>query len=75
MRETYGHSLAVDPWGTVIADAGDPVGVTFVDIDPAEALAARRRIPSLAHDRAYTAPPHEREPSATPWSSRSSARS
>ena len=57
VRETYGHSLAVDPWGTVIADAGDPVGVSFVDIDPADTLAARRRIPSLAHDRAYTAPP------------------
>jgi len=56
-RKTYGHSLAVDPWGTVIADAGDPVGVSFVDIDPADTLAARRRIPSLAHDRAYTAPP------------------
>ena len=56
-RKTYGHSLAVDPWGTVIADAGDPVGVSFVDIDPADTLAARRRIPSLAHDRAYTPPP------------------
>ena len=56
VRETYGHSLAVSPWGEVLADAGTETGVTFVDIDPAEAAEARRRIPALAHDRPYAAP-------------------
>ncbi len=56
VRETYGHGLAVAPWGEVLADAGTETGVTFVDIDPAEAAAARRRIPALAHDRPYAAP-------------------
>lgn len=56
VRETYGHSLAVDPWGKVIAEAGEGVGVTFVALDPSEAAAARVRIPALAHDRAYAAP-------------------
>ena len=56
VRETYGHSLAVSPWGEVLADAGTETGVAFVDIDPAEAAEARRRIPALAHDRPYAAP-------------------
>ena len=55
-RATYGHSLAVDPWGRVIADAGEGPGVTFVEFDPAEAAEARRRIPALGHDRAYQPP-------------------
>jgi predicted amidohydrolase len=56
MRETYGHSLAVAPWGELLADAGEGVGVTFVEIDPAEVGRARARIPSLGHDRAYAPP-------------------
>lgn len=56
VRETFGHSLAVDPWGRILADAGTGTGVSFVDIAPSEAAAARRRIPALAHDRAYTPP-------------------
>ncbi len=53
-RKTYGHSLAVGPWGEVLADGGTNRGVTFVDIDPAKSLEARKRIPSLQHDRPYT---------------------
>lgn len=53
-RKTYGHSLAVGPWGEVLADGGTNRGVTFVDIDPARSLEARKRIPSLQHDRPYT---------------------
>ena len=55
-RQTWGHSLAVAPWGEVIADAGDGPGVAFAEIDPAEVVHARARIPSLGHDRAYTPP-------------------
>lgn len=56
VRETYGHSLAVDPWGAVVADGGTEVGVSFVDLDPEAVTVARRRIPALGHDRAYAPP-------------------
>lgn len=52
-RLTYGHSLIVDPWGRVLADAGEDVGFIVADIDPAEVTAARRRIPALDHDRPF----------------------
>lgn len=52
-RLTYGHSLIVDPWGRVVADAGEDVGFIVADIDPAEVAAARRRIPALEHDRPF----------------------
>lgn len=56
-RETYGHSLIVDPWGRVIAEAeGDEPGVIFADIDPAASREARSRIPALRHDRSFIAP-------------------
>ncbi|MFT3972027.1 MAG: carbon-nitrogen hydrolase family protein [Amaricoccus sp.] len=55
-RRTYGHSLAVAPWGEVIADAGEGTGVTFVEIDPAEVERARAMVPSLRHDRDFTLP-------------------
>ena len=52
-RRTYGHSLVVSPWGEVLADAGDEVGVVIAEIDRALVDEARRMIPSLSHDRAY----------------------
>ena len=53
-RETFGHSKVVNPWGQVIAEAGvDPEYLLF-EIDPAEALAARARIPALAHAREFS---------------------
>lgn len=55
-RRTHGHSLAVAPWGEVLADGGTRSGVTFVDLDLAEADRARRRVPSLAHDRDFAGP-------------------
>lgn len=56
VRRTYGHSLAVDPWGAVIADGGTEPGVTLVDLDMSEVAKARCRIPSLGHDRPYRGP-------------------
>ncbi len=50
-RQTFGHSLIVDPWGKVLADGGEEVGVITAEIDPAEVADARRRIPALRHDR------------------------
>ena len=58
-RETWGHSLAVSPWGEVLAEAGTEPGVTIVEIDVAEVARARARIPSLGHDRAYARPATE----------------
>lgn len=55
-RETYGHSLAVTPWGEVIADAGTGTGVTIVEIDLREVSNCRKRIPALIHDRSFSGP-------------------
>lgn len=50
-RDTYGHSLAIDPWGEVVADAGTEAGVTLVDLDLAKCVQARQKIPALQHGR------------------------
>ena len=55
-RRTYGHSLAVSPWGEVLVDAGTEVGVSFVDLSLAEVEKARARVPSLTHDRDFEGP-------------------
>jgi predicted amidohydrolase len=52
-RETFGHSLVVDPWGRILAEGGVEPGVVFADIDPAEVSAARGRVPSLHHGRRF----------------------
>jgi len=50
-RQTYGHSLVIDPWGTVLLDAGKEPGLYWADL-PLERIAeVRQRIPSLAHRR------------------------
>ncbi len=56
VRRTWGHSLAISPWGEVLADAGTDVGIVYVDLDPAEVTKARGRIASLSHDRAFKGP-------------------
>jgi predicted amidohydrolase len=55
-RRTYGHSLAVSPWGEVLVDAGTEVGVSFVELSLAEVDRARARVPSLTHDRTFEGP-------------------
>jgi len=55
-RETYGHSLVVGPWGEVLAEAEAAPMVITADIDPEAVRQARRRIPSLDHDRPIRAP-------------------
>ena len=52
-RETYGHSLVIDPWGRVVAEGGTEPGVVFAEVDPAEVAAARSRVPSLQHGRRF----------------------
>ena len=50
-RDTYGHSLVVDPWGNVLLDMGQEVGVGFADIDPAQVDEVRSRLPAIHHRR------------------------
>jgi deaminated glutathione amidase len=53
-RETYGHSLIISPWGTILAEAGAEPDFIMADIDPAEIAAVRGRIPSLRNSRAFS---------------------
>ena len=55
-RRTYGHSLVVSPWGEVLADGGEEPGLVLAEIDPAKVEEARRMVPALTHDRAFTGP-------------------
>ncbi len=50
-RRTYGHSLIVDPWGTIISDGGNEIGVTVAEINMKLVVRARNRIGSLTHDK------------------------
>jgi predicted amidohydrolase len=52
-RETFGHSLIVDPWGRTLAEGGTEPGLIMAEIDPAEVSKARGRIPSLEHGRRF----------------------
>lgn len=55
-RRTWGHSMAVAPWGEVLLDAGTEPGVSVIDLDLDDVAKARARVPSLSHDRAFRAP-------------------
>jgi len=50
-RETYGHSLVIDPWGEILLDMGDKAGLGFADIDFGRIEEVRARVPVLAHRR------------------------
>ena len=50
-RQTFGHSLVVDPWGEILLDMGDEPGVGFADIDLKRIPEVRSRIPALNHRR------------------------
>ena len=52
-RETYGHSIVVDPWGRVLAEGGTEPGLIMAEIDPALITQARSRVPSLEHGRRF----------------------
>jgi predicted amidohydrolase len=52
-RETYGHSLIVDPWGRILGEGGMEPGIVLAQVDPAAVAAARGRVPSLQHGRRF----------------------
>ena len=53
-RKTFGHSIIIDPWGNVLADAEKSVGFIIADLDLNLVNEARNKIPSLSHDREYS---------------------
>jgi predicted amidohydrolase len=55
-RRTYGHSLAVAPWGEILGDGGAEPGILYADLDLARIADARARVPSLQHDRPFAPP-------------------
>jgi predicted amidohydrolase len=55
-RDTFGHSLVVDPWGRVLLDMEDEVGVGFAELDPGLVEEVRARLPALSHRRPIPAP-------------------
>ncbi len=57
-RETYGHSLVVDPWGEVLLDMGEEPGLGFAEIDLDRLRDVRARIPALRHRRAIPTVEH-----------------
>lgn len=57
-RETFGHSLIVNPWGEILAECdGDEPGVIIADVDPGAVLKARQKVPNLANGREFSLAP------------------
>lgn len=52
-RKTYGHSLIIDPWGTILAEGGEEPGIITAELDLNAVNIARNAIPALKHDRKY----------------------
>lgn len=48
-RYTHGHAMIIDPWGVILADAGNTPGVAVAEIDPYRLEQVRRQMPSLHH--------------------------
>ena len=55
-RETFGHSLVVDPWGEIVLDMEDRAGLGFAEVDLARVEEVRRRIPVIEHRRIFMPP-------------------
>ncbi len=49
LRHTHGHGMIIDPWGLILADAGDTPGVAIAEINPVRLEQVRRQMPSLQH--------------------------
>lgn len=55
-RQSYGHTLVVDPWGEIIAEGGELPGIVYAEVEPRRATRVRAMMPSLEHDRPFTPP-------------------
>jgi predicted amidohydrolase len=56
-QPAYGHTMVIDPWGIVIAQAPDQVGIVRADLETDRVAAVRRQIPVLANRRTFSLPP------------------
>lgn len=65
-RETYGHSLIVDPWGEIVAEAQDDAPFVMAEIEADKIASARQQIPSLQHGKRFSLPSAGEAPE---WSS------
>jgi len=52
-RKTWGHSMIIDPWGKILAQAGTEIGIIYADLDMADVTKARTAIPALQHDKIF----------------------
>lgn len=50
-RQCHGHAMILDPWGVILADAGDKPGVALAEINPERLQQIRRQMPSIQHRR------------------------
>jgi deaminated glutathione amidase len=48
-RQTHGHAMIIDPWGVILADAGEQPGIAIAEINPSRLEQVRRQMPSLQH--------------------------
>ncbi|BAZ42974.1 nitrilase/cyanide hydratase and apolipoprotein N-acyltransferase [Calothrix sp. NIES-4101] len=48
-RQTHGHAMIIDPWGVILADAGEKPGIAIAEINPSRLEQVRRQMPSLQH--------------------------
>ncbi|BAY08138.1 carbon-nitrogen hydrolase family protein [Calothrix sp. NIES-2098] len=48
-RQTHGHAMIIDPWGVILADAGEQPGIAIAEIKPSRLEQVRRQMPSLQH--------------------------
>lgn len=55
-RKTYGHSLVIDPWGDVLLDLGEKVGIGTVDLDLDLVQRVRKKVPALANRADFRGP-------------------
>jgi predicted amidohydrolase len=55
-RQTYGHSLVIDPWGTILLDMGSAAGLAWVDLDLDSTMRVRKQIPVRANRRNISSP-------------------
>lgn len=55
-RQSYGHTLVVDPWGEIIAEGGESPEIVYAEIEPLRVAKVRGMIPSLDHDRPFAPP-------------------
>ena len=55
-RSTYGHSMVVDPWGAILLDMGEGIGLGFCDLDLGKVVEVRSRVPAVANRKRFEPP-------------------